>query len=353
MGTEYSLDGLEDRLHKHRQAVEALVELIPPKWYLPTIEADEDIMPMNKKFMKNVKNQAPKQTVKETTRKAKKAKLNPENYKSAVQLEREEAANHNDEASTNNTETSVPSKPEQHGRANNVQELRQRLNARISELQSKRSISTKGEGRAALLERRLKKKEERKKAHKEVKGRTTASMDDGDRPLKDGPSSDKQSTNDVAPSLSFGKIQYGNDDNATSKKRKSDTLGLLKAAEAKKRRLEELQVKNAPKAATIMEKQAWSQLERKAEGDKLKDDPKLLKKTLKREQKRKEKSANEWEERNAQVQKSMDDRQKKRAENIAARKSGAKDKKKGGSSNKSAKKHSNKTRRPGFEGQKR
>ena len=43
-----------------------------------------------------------------------------------------------------------------------------------------------------------------------------------------------------------------------------------------------------------VEKRMWERLNKKASGEKLKDDPKLLKKTLKREKARKKKSAKEW-----------------------------------------------------------
>lgn len=74
-----------------------------------------------------------------------------------------------------------------------------------------------------------------------------------------------------------------------------------------------------------------------ASGEKVKDDPKLLKKTLKREQKQKEKSGREWVDRKHTVQKGIQDRQKKRQDNLQARK----DSKKAGKNGK---------KRPGFEG---
>ncbi|TPX37444.1 hypothetical protein SmJEL517_g00747 [Synchytrium microbalum] len=358
MVSEYSLEGLDERLNKHRQAIEALVELIPPKWYLPT---DEDSMPVNSRYMKNTKNQAPKQAIKEATRKAKKAKLNPDNYKSVVQLEREELNGQDrkeGKQSDNDDEAAGPQRlptianPKE--RAASASELRARLHARIETLQSKRNISSKGEGRAALIEKRLKKKEERKKDRKEVKHRIAANEGGDELTTNIGRVTDSNDggKKDVVAALSFGKIEYGD---AAPKKRKGDTLGLLKSVEAKKRKLDEIKAKDADKHAAIMEKDAWSQLERKAEGDKIKDDPKLLKQTLKREQKRKQKSSEEWDERKSQVQKSQDDRQKKRAENIANRKASKKTGQKGKGSSKGKGKgtDSKKPRRPGFEGRAR
>jgi len=71
----------------------------------------------------------------------------------------------------------------------------------------------------------------------------------------------------------------------------------------------------------------------RAEGIKIKNNPNLLKKSLKREAKQKQKSTDAWKDRSAKVKKQLKERQEKRTKNIAEKK--GKKKKKG---------------RPGFEG---
>lgn len=74
-----------------------------------------------------------------------------------------------------------------------------------------------------------------------------------------------------------------------------------------------------------------------AQGQKVADDPKLLKKTLKRELKVKEKSKSTWVDRKETVRKHEEDGQKKRNDNLLARKEGRPTKR-------------NVSKRPGFEG---
>ena len=179
---------------------------------------------------------------------------------------------------------------------------------------------------------------------------------------------------EVVESVSFGKLDFGIPESA-SKKRKADLAGQLKQvsetptppnlpkiipsyqsahlktptpqAEAKKAKLETLAQTNPLKAAQITEKEQWSKLSHLAEGEKVKDDVKLLKKSLKRKEKEKAKSSHIWNDRQNTIKKDQDQRQKKREENLKARleergKGKKKGAKKGGSAG--AKK------RPGFEG---
>lgn len=48
------------------------------------------------------------------------------------------------------------------------------------------------------------------------------------------------------------------------------------------------------KAVEIHEKESWSKALKKAEGEKIKDDPKLLKKTIKKKIMKKKKSEKVW-----------------------------------------------------------
>lgn len=74
------------------------------------------------------------------------------------------------------------------------------------------------------------------------------------------------------------------------------------------------------------------------------DDPKLLRRTLKREAKKREKSGKAWQERRDQQQEAVQARQAKRTDNLAARRQTKADNKKA--------KREKKLLRPGFEGRK-
>jgi hypothetical protein len=69
----------------------------------------------------------------------------------------------------------------------------------------------------------------------------------------------------------------------------------------------------------MKEKDTWKKALQLAQGEKVKDDIKLLKKTVRREEVIKKKSAKDWGERKATVKKAKDQKQKKREENIKAR----------------------------------
>lgn len=89
---------------------------------------------------------------------------------------------------------------------------------------------------------------------------------------------------------------------------------------------------------------AWSAAMKRASGEKVLDDPKLLRKTLKREEKRKQKSSEKWEKKLALQKDTRDAKQSKRNSNIKARKDSVRDKRQ--------ERRDKKLLRPGFEGRK-
>lgn len=118
--------------------------------------------------------------------------------------------------------------------------------------------------------------------------------------------------------------------------------------EAKKEKLEKLKQEDKSKAEEMIEKEEWNKVLALATGEKVKDDPKLLKKTVKRQEKQKQKSAQEWKKRLEKQKKDQMHAIKKREENIKAKIDEKKNKKKG-----IKPKGNKKKARPGFEGGKR
>lgn len=118
--------------------------------------------------------------------------------------------------------------------------------------------------------------------------------------------------------------------------------------EAKKEKLEKLKQEDKSKAEEMIEKEEWNKVLALATGEKVKDDPKLLKKTVKRQEKQKQKSAQEWKKRLEKQKKDQMHAIKKREENIKAKIEEKKNKKKG-----IKPKGNKKKARPGFEGGKR
>lgn len=105
------------------------------------------------------------------------------------------------------------------------------------------------------------------------------------------------------------------------------------------------------KRKEVEQRELWAKAEERARGGKVADEATVLKKAVKREEKRKLKSGQAWAERKRELEASQAAAIKKRNDNIAARLQARRDKKSGKSSkDKGAKKGKG---RPGFEGKKK
>ncbi|QDS78050.1 hypothetical protein FKW77_003273 [Venturia effusa] len=155
--------------------------------------------------------------------------------------------------------------------------------------------------------------------------------------------------------FSFGRVAFTDGETANSdlsklvitgkKKANSDPKAALQAAEKKQARLKSL---DENKRADIEQKDLWLNAKKKVHGEKVRDDTSLLKKTLKRKEQEKAKSAKEWNERKEGISKSQEMKQKKREANLQARKEGKGAKGKGSNGGKKSG-PPKKKRRPGFE----
>ena len=244
-------------------------------------------------------------------------------------------------------------------------EIRARLAARIEALRAARKADgpngKPARSRQELLEARRKKEEERQAHKKELRRKAkeeeARKQDEeiaarfspgGSGSLLASPRSPMAENNN----FSFGRVAFSDgtqaDANLTSllnpnerqkTKGPSDPRSQLNAAEKKASRLAGL---DSAKRADIEQKDMWLIARKRAHGEKVKDDTSLLKKALKRQEVKKEKSDKEWKARNEGVEKGIQDRQRKREENLKKRKDerGAGKKGKGGP----------KVKRPGFEG---
>jgi hypothetical protein len=130
----------------------------------------------------------------------------------------------------------------------------------------------------------------------------------------------------------FSKFEFGGSV-SHPKRKKHDLRTTLKKAEIQQEKLKQLQQSNQEKADQIREKEDWKKAIQLAHGVKMKDNPKLLKKTLRKQEKKKEKSTKQWKERVDQLEQDNRRRQQDRLRHIQERK-----------------KHGKKTSRAGFEG---
>ncbi|KAH8593750.1 surfeit locus protein 6-domain-containing protein [Bisporella sp. PMI_857] len=277
-----------------------------------------------------------------------------------------------EEPSTNTSTTSIipASAAPKHIKLSTIDPeiLRSRLAARIEELRKARKADgpngAPAKNRQELMEARRKKEEQRKAHKKEL--RLKAKLEEEARREAALSSARNSPASMLSPSIrspdqnfSFGRVTFGDgqqlSDNLSTllpgpkKRGPQDPATALQASEKRRLRIAGF---DDEKRADIEEKDLWLAAKKRAHGEKVRDDSSLLKKTLKRKEKAKKKSENEWKERKEGIAKSQAMKQKKREENLKKRRDekGTKGKKggKGGAVHKS-KKPKVKSR-PGFEG---
>ncbi|KAI0129020.1 surfeit locus protein 6-domain-containing protein [Xylariales sp. AK1849] len=214
--------------------------------------------------------------------------------------------------------------------------LRARLATRIQALRDAR----KADGpdgkpirtRQELIESRRQKQQERK-AHKKDLRQKAKEEEDQKREealasARNSPGSILSPAVDLADNnFAFGRVAFGDGTQLshdlthtlTSGKKKgpSDPKTALQKFQNEKKRLEAM---GEEKREDVEDKEAWLAARKRAEGERIRDDEKLLKKAVKRKEATKKKSEKAWAERADGVNKSMKQRQQKREANIKQRK---------------------------------
>jgi hypothetical protein len=247
------------------------------------------------------------------------------------------------------------------------EEFRARLNAKLEAMRAARKADgpdgRPAKNRAELIEARRKKEAARQLAKKSA--RQDAKEDEARKAAEEqlarirggsgSPSIFPARSPEHERNFNFGKVAWEDGQElegglskfleSRKKKGKSDTKTALEAAQKKQARINSY---DEEKRKDIQEKDLWLNAKKRAQGEKVFDDVNLLKKSLKRQQKQKDKSKQEWKERLTNVAEGKERKQKKREENLKARRDskGVKSKKKG-TPKKGGKKPA---KRPGFEG---
>lgn len=243
------------------------------------------------------------------------------------------------------------------------EKLKERLEARLTALRAARKADgpngKPARNRQELIDARRQKQERRKQHKKELrqKAREEQSAEAEAARLRGGSGSPMWSPNAVLSprepqnNFSFGKMAFGDGrevdvDSGVSEKKKKGPQDVKTALEAAKKKQDRVSGLDEGKRQNIEEKGRWLNASKRVQGEKVRDNTSLLKKTLKRKEKGKSKSEKEWNERIDGVQAGREAKQKKREENLRQRKEG-KGAKKGGSKPAAATKPK---KRPGFEG---
>ena len=283
---------MEQALVRHDTFFTKVINAIPPAQYLRTDEDEAARASSNSKYQKHKKKQAKNNIAKQKrieNLEAKRRKFKPELESTNVEAQAAIAAK---EASTNT---------EMKKSKGNIAELRERLQAKISALKGNRSVCDK--------EQKPVKKRKREEEKKQVI---------------------------VPEDISYGSLLVGGEEESKPVK-KSGIKNLLKQAEANQKKMEELKKTEAGQA--LVKAKGLSTAIKQASGEKVMDDPKLLRKALKKKEKLKRKSAKEWNSRVAEVNKAKKEKIK---QGVAKRRAAGRSRTKKNSGDK----------RAGFEGKK-
>ncbi|KAK3581904.1 hypothetical protein CHS0354_024216 [Potamilus streckersoni] len=211
----------------------------------------------------------------------------------------------------------------------NFEILQEKLRARIEELQAKRNLNAD--------EKQEKKRLRRKQSKLKLKMRLKAEKQKKNQNLKGGNNAEGTHKDSVHSNISQGKRPIYNkegklvfskfdfSDSKVKEKSQSGLTGkdykrLLEKIEKRNKTINKLKEKDTSAAKNMEEKLQWQAAIHRAEGEKVKDNPELLKKALKRKDKMKEKRKKKWDERVQQTKQRMDAKQQKRQKNIKSRK---------------------------------
>lgn len=224
------------------------------------------------------------------------------------------------------------------GSVQSLTDLQKRLKDRIAERQEQRNPKNKSEEEIVQIRARRKKEKTKTKMKAKLKrqqsfktgaaeAEMTGKVGQNSIPLTEK-SPKVQNSNEHAL---FSKLQFSEEMESKNKKIKSKKgnklRSLLIQAENKKQKLAEIKENEPERAENMMKKDSWGKALAKAEGTKVRDNPELLRKSLKKEQALKKQHAKKWKEREDRVEEKMRQKQEKRTKNIQSRKNQVKENK--------------------------
>ncbi|KAK9827072.1 hypothetical protein WJX74_005562 [Apatococcus lobatus] len=314
---------------------DSLVDLVPPQFY-----HDSPHEHLNLKYLKKSERAAVKRQFKEDYKKNKRAKLDPAQAQTSIGLQQQkaqqqEAQKEGAEGASSEEDEDGPSAlgadlPSQNGKAGRIMKLaadgerpsmdalRDRLHQRIQVMRDQRNADQQGEQVRAAQEWRDKAGAKGRQKLIAVKNAPAAAQRvaapaaaASKQHLQQQQAQRKQGGQAAAePDLQFGRLDVdgsGGQGRQRGAKRKADKVHLL--AEAEQRQAGSSQA--GPDG--MMSAMA------RARGEKVLDDPKLLRRSIKKDIKQREHKAKAWRERESSQKASQKAQQQRRKENLKGR----------------------------------
>lgn len=338
---------LDQLLAENNVFFERLVGLVLARHYFVP-----DDQPVNVKYLKKSVQETTKRAFKEQYKEKKKARLASEAPVTALDVQREQVK-----------QSQMPAMPQANftpGRAVTRKELEERLRSKIQNARQQRKAPERDpalqakEWRQQQLARKQKQRQRPSREAGTEKSVPPTDADNSKRQEQLGRVAHPQAANKQGPDADVAQFKFGLIDvgdggkQQRAKKAKRKALPLteaLKVAEAQR------QAKLAAEASAVKAAGGgtgglsdWRSAVARARGDKVLDDPKMLRRSLKRRQREQQRSAAAWEQRTQQQQERQQAQQAKRHDNLAARTATKLENKKA--------KREKKLLRPGFEGRK-
>lgn len=319
MATESSAcsgEDLEARLRGHAEYFSTMLNLIPAKYYF--VE-DDPSTKQGGKYMKHKKKSSVQQGANKKARKKRKTtNADPFSRKTIedIQKEKEEAEKVEQEkfiiAARESGASVQPLRLGSevwHGGATR-DELQAKLQEKIEKLRSQRKIGkrpavTNSERLAKRNQRRKKDspKDRKKGSGKGGHGTGPGGSASANSATGNDQTSVKPSVVDKSGQVVFSKFDFVSPSEPLKESRvKKDFQKLLAKAERQQKKLKQLKETDEKKGEELEAKLSWKKALSHAKGEKTRDDPTLLRKTIKRQDTKKRKSRREWKARASQVE---------------------------------------------------
>ncbi|KAJ3858964.1 surfeit locus protein 6-domain-containing protein [Lentinula novae-zelandiae] len=392
------LSTLRTSLEKHNDTFETLLKLIPAKYYIVQEFTEEQAA---SKFQQNKKKQkAPKQAIKEASKKARKDKLDPANQKTIIDIQNEssnvkgkrkaiEIDSSSDEEEDGDDEVAMdvdvrleegidvdspPTPPAlvPMSTPTSITALRAKLHAKMASLRRggggasgankvELGVGLETGSRDDLLEERRQQRaamrERRRKETKEKIKRDNTNSNNKNASAK--LTKTQLLVNDptaaiIASQNPDSKLTHVSFSGLSSKPHPSSSSNPTQALSQLVSHNQKVASLPSSKQKAIEEKERFEKASARLEGVKVLDDEARLRKAIKRKEKEKGKSKKEWGDRKEKVEMAIKAKQKKRGDNIAMRNERRSEKRKGIKAKKGGAHISKGSQggkaRPGFEG---
>ena len=306
--------------------LDRLVDLIPAKHYLDSAAEGR----VEVRYLPKSEKAAMKEEFKKKYKESKKTKLDPDEAGGTlVQLQKQQEQKRKQREEDGKQES-----------GKGAEELRLKLQKRLEEMRKQRKAdetkekikSVKNWKEEALSKGRKKAAAQQKQGRQKM---SKVERIDREQKSVKAPRAARQKEKTTGSDFSFGKLEFGGDDTSRPRKRQS-----------KEELLEHVEKESQKSLTKDEEKQrAWKAALARAHGEKVLDDPRLLKKSIKKDAKLKEKKTKAWNERMDKVKEKQNQRQQKRKGNLQQRIDAKRERKK--------EKREKKLLRAGFEGRKK